>query len=91
MEHLTRWVGSSRRVQKPHPKYLAMKANDFLDQLEYDDPENSGVINGWYIPANIFKIFLTSFHLSIRSDREKYLEILILRQQLNILQRKHNQ
>ena len=43
----------------------------------------------WYILANIFKIFLTLFHLGFRSDREKDLEILVLRQQLNILHRKH--
>ena len=46
---------------------------------------------GWHILANIFTIFLTLFRLNFRSDREKDLEILILRQQLNILQRKHNQ
>ena len=45
---------------------------------------------GWYILANIFKIFLTLFHLGFRSDREKDLEILVLRQQLNILHRKHD-
>ena len=31
---------------------------------------------GWYILANIFKIFLTLFHLGFRSDRDKDLEIL---------------
>ena len=46
---------------------------------------------GWYILANIFKIVLTLFHLSFCSDQEKGLEILILRHQLNILQRKHDQ
>jgi len=46
---------------------------------------------GWYILANIFKIFLTLFHLGLRTDREKDLEIIILRHQLNILERKHNQ
>jgi len=45
----------------------------------------------WYIFANIFKIFLSLFHLSFRSGQEKDLEILILRHQLNILQRKHDQ
>ena len=45
---------------------------------------------GWYILANIFKIFLTLFRLGFRSDREKDLEILVLRQQLNILHRKHD-
>lgn len=42
---------------------------------------------GWYILANIFKVFLTLFHLSFRSNHEKDLEILNLRHQLNILQR----
>jgi hypothetical protein len=46
---------------------------------------------GWYILANNFKVFLTLFHLSFRSDQEKDLEILILRHQINILERKHNQ
>ena len=46
---------------------------------------------GWYILANIFKIFLTLFHLGLRANREKDLEIIILRHQLNILERKHNQ
>ena len=45
---------------------------------------------GWYILSNIFKIFLTLFRLGFRSDREKDLEILVLRQQLNILHRKHD-
>ena len=40
---------------------------------------------GWYIMANTFKIFLTLYHLSIRSDQEKDLEILVLHHQLNIL------
>ena len=45
---------------------------------------------GWYILANTFKFFLALFHLSFCSDQEKDLEILILRYQLNILQRKHD-
>lgn len=45
----------------------------------------------WYILANIFKVFLTLFRLGFHSDQEKDLEILILRHQLNILERKHNQ
>jgi hypothetical protein len=45
---------------------------------------------GWYILTDIFTIFLTSFRLNFRSDPEKDQEILILRQQLNILQRKHD-
>jgi hypothetical protein len=46
---------------------------------------------GWYILANIFKVFLTLFRLGFRSDQEKDLEILILRHQLHILERKRNQ
>ena len=46
---------------------------------------------GWYILANILQVFLTLFHLSIRSKREKDLEIIVLRQQLNFLKRKHDQ
>jgi len=46
---------------------------------------------GWYILAKIFKFFLSLFHLNFRSDQEKDLEILILRHQLNILQRKYDQ
>jgi putative transposase len=45
----------------------------------------------WYILANIFKVFLTLFRLGFHSDQEKDLEILLLRHQLNILERKRNQ
>jgi len=45
---------------------------------------------GWYILVNIFKIFLTLLHLNFRNDREKGMEILVLRHQLNILERKQN-
>ena len=45
----------------------------------------------WYILANIFKVFLTLFCLGFHSDQEKDLEILRLRHQLNILERKRNQ
>lgn len=46
---------------------------------------------GWFILANIFSALLTLIRISFRSDPEKDLEILILRQQLHILQRKRNQ
>jgi len=46
---------------------------------------------GWYILANIFKVFLTLFRLGFHSDQEKDLEILLLRHQLNIFERKRNQ
>jgi len=46
---------------------------------------------GWFILANIFSALLTMIRISFRSNSEKDLEILILRQQLHILKRKHNQ
>jgi hypothetical protein len=45
---------------------------------------------GWYILANIFKAFLALFRLGFRTDREKDLKIIILRHQLNILERIHS-
>jgi putative transposase len=45
---------------------------------------------GWFILANVFSTLLTLIRISVNSDPEKDLEILILRQQLNILQRKHD-
>jgi len=45
----------------------------------------------WYILADIFKVILTLFRLGFHSDQEKDLEILLLRHQLNILERKRNQ
>ena len=46
---------------------------------------------GWFILANIVLALLALIRVSFSSDPEKDLEILILRQQLNILQRKCNQ
>jgi len=46
---------------------------------------------GWFILANIFSALLALIRISFSSDPEKYLEILILRQQMNILKRKHDQ
>ena len=45
---------------------------------------------GWFILTNFFSAFLTLIKISRLSDHEKDLEILILRQQLTILQRKYN-
>ena len=45
---------------------------------------------GWFIVSNIFSALMALFTVRCLSDQEKDLEILILRQQLNILQRKHN-
>ena len=45
---------------------------------------------GWLILANIFSALMALFSVRKLSEQEKDLEILILRQQLNILQRKHN-
>ena len=44
----------------------------------------------WYILSNIFSTLLAFIKIILLSDREKDLEILILRQQLEILQRKYN-
>ena len=46
---------------------------------------------GWLILVIIFSALLALIRVSFSSDHEKDLEILILRQQLNILQRKRNQ
>ena len=43
---------------------------------------------GWFILTNIFSALITLFRASSLSDQEKDLEILILRKQLAILQRK---
>ena len=45
---------------------------------------------GWFILTNFFSALLALIRISRLSDHEKDLEILILRQQLTILQRKHN-
>ena len=45
---------------------------------------------GWFIFIHIFSTIFTFITLGRLSHLEKDLEILILRQQLNILQRKHN-
>ena len=44
---------------------------------------------GWFILKHIFSILLAFVNVRRLSDQEKDLEILILRQQLSILQRKH--
>jgi len=43
----------------------------------------------WFILTNIFSALIALTRIVLLSDQEKDLEILILRQQLNILQRKH--
>jgi hypothetical protein len=43
---------------------------------------------GWFILKYIFSTFLAVLHIGRLSNQEKDLEILILRQQLSILQRK---
>jgi hypothetical protein len=45
---------------------------------------------GWFILTKFFSAFLAFIRISRLSDHEKDLEILILRQQLTILQRKYN-
>ncbi len=45
----------------------------------------------WFILANILSALLALIRISFSSDPAKDLEILILRQQMNILQRKHDQ
>jgi len=44
----------------------------------------------WFILMNIFSVLLAFIRIGRLSDHEKDLEILILRQQLNILQRKYH-
>ena len=46
---------------------------------------------GWFSLANIFSALLALIRIRFSSDPEKDLEILIVRQQMNILQRKHDQ
>lgn len=43
---------------------------------------------GWFILMNIFSALLSLFRARTLSEQEKNLEILILRKQLTILQRK---
>jgi hypothetical protein len=45
---------------------------------------------GWFIVKHIFSTILSIINITRLSNQEKDLEILILRQQLSILQRKHN-
>jgi putative transposase len=45
---------------------------------------------GWFILKNIFSTILSIINITRLSNQEKDLEILILRQQLSSLQRKHN-
>ena len=45
---------------------------------------------GWFILKHIFATLLAIFNVRRLSDQEKDLEILVLRQQLSILQRKLN-
>ena len=45
---------------------------------------------GWFILKYIFSTILSIINITRLSNQEKDLEILILRQQLSILQRKHN-
>jgi hypothetical protein len=45
---------------------------------------------GWFILKHIFSTILSIINLTRLSNQEKDLEILILRQQLSILQRKHH-
>jgi putative transposase len=45
---------------------------------------------GWFILKHIFATILAIVNIGRLSDQEKDLEIPILRQQLSILQRKHN-
>jgi len=44
---------------------------------------------GWFILKHIFSTILSIINITRLSNQEKVLEILILRQQLSILQRKH--
>ena len=44
---------------------------------------------GWFILKHIFNTLFSFINIRQLSDQEKDLEILILRQQLSILQRKH--
>ena len=45
---------------------------------------------GWFILKHTFSTILSIINITRLSNQEKDLEILILRQQLSILQRKHN-
>lgn len=45
---------------------------------------------GWFILNHIFSTILSIINITRLSNQEKDLEILILRRQLSILQRKHN-
>jgi hypothetical protein len=45
---------------------------------------------GWFILKHIFSTILSIINITRLSNQGKDLEILILRQQLSILQRKHN-
>ena len=46
---------------------------------------------GWFVLAKLFSVLISLAHLGRLSDPEKNLEILLLRQQISILLRNHNQ
>ncbi len=46
---------------------------------------------GWFVLAKLFSVLISLVHLSRLSDPEKDLEILLLRQQISILLRNHDQ
>jgi len=80
-----------RRVQKPHPEQLSAKISERFYPVKCNHPENSGVNDGVVHSGKHLQDLsdIISSQLSFRVGKD--LEILVLRQQLNILQRKHNQ
>ena len=46
---------------------------------------------GWFVLAKLFSLLISLVHLGRLSDSEKDLEILLLRQQISILLRTHDQ
>ena len=46
---------------------------------------------GWFILTKLFSFLISLVHLGRLSDAEKDLEILLLRQQISILLRNHDQ
>ena len=46
---------------------------------------------GWFVLARIFSVLISLIHLGRLSEPEKDLEILLLRQQISILLRNHDQ